>query len=389
MNLSSNPGAPGVARASGLDDIVFAETLLSEVDGARGRLSVRGYPIEQLTGHIHFEALCALLWDGALPSPVRERELRRELGRARLRAHARLGATLAAALTLDDPMDALRAGVALLPSDAGLGHDEGTALDIVATVGVLLAAWARRRRAELPIEPNPELSHAEDLLRLLGVASDPARARALDSYLVTVAEHGMNASTFTARVVASTASDSVSAVTAGISALKGKLHGGAPGPVLDMLDAIAEEQNARDYLTRALAGGERIMGMGHRIYRVRDPRAEVLERATLELAEGAPAGRVALARAVERIAEELLAARHPERKLCANVEFFTAVLLEAVGVPRELFTATFAAARVAGFLAHIAEQRRAGRIVRPSSRYVGPEFEAGDHVAPPSSVAFA
>jgi citrate synthase len=183
----------------------------------------------------------------------------------------------------------------------------------------------------------------------------------------------MNASTFAARVVASTGSDMVSAVVAGICALKGKLHGGAPGPVLDMLDAIDDAASAREWLEAELSRGARIMGMGHRIYRVRDPRAFVLERAIARLEagrSGGSSGRLALARAVEREAEALLAARYPNRALRANVEFYTAVLLEAIGLPRALFTTTFAVARAAGWTAHVEEQRRVGRLIRPRSRYV-------------------
>jgi citrate synthase len=176
-----------------------------------------------------------------------------------------------------------------------------------------------------------------------------------------------------ARVVASTGSDLVSAVVAGIGALKGPLHGGAPGPVLDMLDDIGSAGRARSWLVEQIAAGRRIMGMGHRVYRVRDPRAAALERAAARLEESGAAGeRLRLARTVERDAEALLAERHPERKLRANVEFYTAVLLEAIGIPRPLFSPTFAVSRVAGWCAHHEEQRRRGRLMRPLSRYVGP-----------------
>jgi citrate synthase len=204
-----------------------------------------------------------------------------------------------------------------------------------------------------------------------------ARARALDAYLVTACDHGMNASTFTARVVASTDSDAVSAVVAALGALKGPRHGGAPGPVLAMLDAIGEPANAAAWIERELASGRRIMGMGHRVYRVRDPRAAVLERAVERLrASGLRSDRLELARAVERVAVASLSERRPERRLAANVEFYTAVILDAIGLPQELFSPTFAVARVAGWLAHVDEQLAGGRLIRPSSRYVGPEPEA-------------
>jgi citrate synthase len=202
-------------------------------------------------------------------------------------------------------------------------------------------------------------------------APAPAVA-ALEAYLVTVIDHGMNASTFTARVVASTAADLISAVGAALGALKGPLHGGAPGPVLDMLDAIATPANAHAWLEAELAAGRRIMGMGHRIYRVRDPRAAVLEDALRRLAAATGSStRLALARAVEDAAARILRERRPDRPLCANVEFYTAVLLDAVGLPRAQFSPTFAVGRVAGWAAHVIEQRAVGRLIRPASRYVG------------------
>jgi citrate synthase len=203
-----------------------------------------------------------------------------------------------------------------------------------------------------------------------GASPPPSRAAALDAYLVTVVDHGLNASTFTARVVASTGSDRVSAVTAAIGALKGPLHGGAPGPVLDMLDAVLARGDAAQWLREELAAGRRIMGMGHRIYRVRDPRADVLERALAS--SGLDACRLDVARRVEEAATALLRERYPARALATNVEFYTAVLLDAVGLDRELFAPTFAVGRVAGWCAHVDEQRAKGRLVRPESVYVGP-----------------
>jgi citrate synthase len=265
-------------------------------------------------------------------------------------------------------MDALRAALAHLeaPSD----ESEGRVL-VTGAAAVFVAAWCRGREGRPALAPDPERAHAADYLRM--ATGRVEHASALESYLVTVAEHGMNASTFAARVVASTGSDLVSAIVAAVGALKGPLHGGAPGLVLEMLDAVREPERASAWLEHELAAGRRVMGMGHRIYRVRDPRAAVLERTVEALERSGPASsRLVLARAVERSAEAILAKKHPERPLRANVEFYTAVLLEAVGLPREAFTATFAVGRVAGWSAHVAEQRRVGRLIRPSSRYVGP-----------------
>jgi citrate synthase len=356
-------------EASGLEDVVAATTRLSDVDGAHGRLVLAGRPVEDLAGTLSFEEMIWLLWHGRAPTPVEVSHVRDRLGEAREEAYERV-TELGDALALPDAMNALRAAMGHLHERTGDAFDE--ALQITAATAVFAAAWAR---SASPVRPDRRLGHAADYLRMAtGGASDAAVA-ALDAYLVTVIDHGMNASTFAARVVASTASDTVSAVVAAIGALKGRLHGGAPGPVLDMLDAIGEPAAARPWIDGALARGERIMGMGHRVYRVRDPRAFVLERAVarLEEAEGSSSSagrRLRLARAVETEAVSALTARHPDRPLKANVEFYTAILLEAIGLPRTLFTPTFAVSRVFGWCAHVHEQRAVGRLIRPKSRYV-------------------
>jgi len=288
------------------------------------------------------------------------------LGRARVDAFELLP-RLGDALDAPDGMAALRTGLSHL----------GVADDPVALIGaapVLVAAWSRRRTGAAPIPPDPAATHAADYLRMTtGGGGTPAQIAALDAYLVTAIDHGMSASTFTARVIASTASDLTSAIVGAIGALRGPLHGGAPGPVLDMLDAIATPERAEAWIRAELGAGRRIMGMGHRIYRVRDPRAAVLEREVQRLEKaGIAQGRLDLARATERAAERVLAAAHPERPLRANVEFYTAVLLEAASVPRAAFSPTFAVSRVAGWCAHVEEQRQTGRLIRPASRYVGP-----------------
>jgi citrate synthase len=355
----------------GLEDVVVAETALSLVDGARGRLVVRGHSIEELDV-LRFEEMCALLWDGALPTAERSEALRAAFGAGRAEAHAELARASAAAPAGGDAMEALRAGLAAL--HAPDEPPERTGCRLVGAVAVILSAWERRRRGLAPVAPDPERGHADDLLRMLRGAPAPAAlVRGLDTYLVTVAEHGMNASTFTARVVASTRSDLVSALVAALGSLKGPLHGGAPGPVLDMLDAIERPEAAEAWLRTELAAGRRIMGLGHRIYRVRDPRAHVLESALAHLERAGVASRyLALARAVEGAAVAVLDAHRPGRNLRTNVEFYTAVLLDALGIPRALFTPVFAAGRSAGWLAHVTEERRVDRLIRPRQRYVGP-----------------
>lgn len=355
-----------------MDDVVAAETVLSRVDGAGGRLVVHGLDLEDLVATHGYEATAALLWGAVDPALGDAEAIAEGLGRARATVFARVPAILAAAEGLA-PTDALRAGVAALSADG----DREAVILAAAAVPVLLAAAARRDRGLAPVAPDPARGQAADLLRMLdGAPADPARVRALETYLVTVADHGMNASTFAARVIAATASDPVSAVAGAIGALKGPLHGGAPGPVLDMLDAVGEAGRADAWVAAALDRGERLMGFGHRIYRTRDPRADVLKAALAALRPRDPA-RTALAGAVERAARTALAERYPDRRLDTNVEFYTALLLEAVGIDRALFTPMFAAGRVIGWGAHVLEQRATGRLIRPRSRYIGP-VPAGD-----------
>ena len=351
----------------GLAGVLVAKTELSLVDGQRGRLLVRGHAIESLVSAQPFEAVVALLLDGELPGAARLEEWQRQLGEARQRAEQRLRSSFAA-IAAPDAMSTLRSALSLLPGDA-------TPADALGMAAVASAAWIRQARGGQLPAPEPGLPHAHDWLRMLsgGKVADGA-ARLLDAYWVTVAEHGFNASSFAARVAASTGADLASAVVAGVATLSGPLHGGAPGPVLDMLDAVGSAERAADYVRGELEQGRRIMGMGHRVYRVRDPRAFVLERAlTAYQADGAGSARLELARAVERAAEAELERRHPERALRANVEFYTALLLEALDIPRAAFTAIFGCARIAGYAAHAAEQRRSGRLIRPDALYTGPQ----------------
>jgi citrate synthase len=220
-----------------------------------------------------------------------------------------------------------------------------------------------------------------------GEPAAPERAAALDRYLVTASDHGLNASTFVARIVASTRAGLTSATIAAMSALKGPLHGGAPGPVLDMLDEIGSAEHASSWLEGALSRGDRLMGFGHRVYRVRDPRADALKEAVKRLATSneVDPGRLRLAEAVEAAALDLLARKKPDHPLQTNTEFYTALLLEAVGLPREAFTCAFAAGRSAGWMAHAREQMLNGRLIRPQSRYVGPQTRGFPRRAGPPS----
>jgi len=354
--------------SDGLEDVVAAATVLSEVDGQAGRLIIRGRSLDDLAGRTRFEEAVHLLFDGffeGLPA-----DLTRPLGEARAAVFAEVAALDARLLALE-PIEAMRALTARLPD----GDDLAAALRLVAAPAVFTAAVVRAQAGEAPVAPDPSIGHSADILRMLrGRPAGPGQAEALDAYLVTVSDHGLNASTFAARVVASTRAGLTSAVLAGISALKGPLHGGAPGPVIEMLDGIGAPDNARAWLEAALARGDRLMGFGHRVYRVRDPRAGALKGAVRRLTEGSNAapGRLAFAEAVEAAALAILKEKKPDRTLDTNVEFYTALLLEALAFPPSTFTCVFAMGRVAGWLAHAREQLAGGRLIRPQSRYVGP-----------------
>lgn len=352
---------------SGLENIIAAETILSDVDGQNGRLVIRGWPVETLAASMAFEDAAHLLWDGFFEGLPDVPELGARIGAAREEVFA-LVAELPGGL---DVVSFLRAGWALLPDDESLE----AAIRLAAAGPVLTAAAVRRGSGQAPIAPDKDISQSADFLRMLtGKAPGPAEARALDAYLVTVCDHGLNASTFASRVVASTRAGLVSAAVAGISALKGPLHGGAPGPVLDMLDAIGAPEKAETWIDGALARGERLMGFGHRIYRVRDPRADALKAAVARLP--GTSGRIEFAEHIEGAVLGRLARKYPQRRLETNVEFYTALLLEAMGLPREAFTSVFACGRVLGWTAHAREQIAEGRLVRPRSVYRGPAPEA-------------
>ena len=350
----------------GLDDVVAAETVLSHVDGAGGRLVVRGRDLEEIAGR-SFEAVLALLWDGLTPQPWTEGTLRPALGAARRVAFERIAPVLAAANRLS-AVEALRLFLATLGDADSTPHH----VLAVAAVPVFVAAIARRQKHQVPIAPHEGVGQAADFLRMLrGEDAPAAHVRALETYLVTIADHGLNASTFTARVIASTRAGLLSSVIGALCALKGPLHGGAPGPVLDMLDAIGSFDNIGPWLSQALAHEERLMGFGHRVYRVRDPRADVLKATASALRGGS--NRIRFAEAVEAEAIALLARHRPGRRLDTNVEFYTALVLEALAIPRDSFTNVFAMGRMAGWTAHVLEQERIDRLIRPQSRYVGPE----------------
>ncbi len=349
----------------GLDGVPAAETVLSHVDGERGELIIAGEHVGDLAGKSSFEGVTARLWNAATGKTRSEANVRAELGAARERAFARLPELLPATRGMSI-VDGFRAAVAGLRAEAGLEHEA----TIVGAFPVIAGALVQRAKGREPIAPDPTLGHAADTLSMLrGCRAEPREVTALDTYLVTVCDHGMNASTFATRVVASTQADLFAAVTAGYCALTGPLHGGAPEPVLEMLDAIGTRERIQPWVDDALSRGERLMGFGHRVYRVRDPRADVLKGAIERLAaEGAD---LPFAGEVEAYIRQALRRKNPDRPLETNVEFFTAILLDALAIPRQAFTPIFAVARAAGWTAHAREQQRTGRLIRPSSSYVG------------------
>jgi citrate synthase len=348
----------------GLEGVIAGETSLSKVDGANGRLTYRGYRIGDLVEHGTYPAVANLLWTGdwdpraRLPTaPVPEAVL------TALRALPRTA----------KPMDALRTAVSAWGASEGPTYPptvEG-ARALTAASPSALAAFARIREGKEPVDPDPSLDLVEGFLyQLTGSRPDPGTARALDAYFIVGAEHGFNASTFTARVVTSTNSDLASAVCGAIGTMKGPLHGGAPSEVVDQLSQVGSVENAEKWLTGALDRHERLMGFGHRVYRAYDPRAAAL-RKVAEGMEHKPDW-LELAIQVEDVALRLLAERYPDRPLKTNVEYYAAPVLQGVGLTPDLFPATFSLARHAGWTAHALEQAANNRLIRPDVRYVGP-----------------
>jgi len=376
MTGTTTPNAP-----RGLDGVVAAQTRLSHVDGQNGVLIIGGYELKELAGKVTFEEAAYLLWKGALPNRDELAALTREIAGLRALPEATMHVVREAAKRNAPPIDALRMGCATLsldvqnPNDISLEADVANAKMLVARFPTIVAAHVRLAAGQEPIAPRADLSLAANFLYMVnGKEPDPIAARALDTYWVTVIDHGMNASTFAGRVIASTRSDMLSAVTGAIGALKGPLHGGAPGPVLDMLHDIRTAENCDPWVRAKLAAGERIMGFGHRVYKVRDPRAEVLGKVAEEMAGAHLEDRSLfdLARSVEQTIIRVLDEVKPGRNLRTNVEFYTALVLQSVGLKPATFVALFACGRAAGWAAHVIEQHAEDHLIRPQSEYVGP-----------------
>jgi citrate synthase len=344
---------------SGLEGVVAFATEIAEPDRDGGALRYRGVDIEELVGQVPYEQVWGLLVDGTyrpgLP-PAEPHPLTVRSGSARVDVQAAL-AMLAPEWGFKELIDI----------------SDGEARDNLARASVMALSFVAQsaRGAGQPPVPQAEIDKASSiperfLVRWRGEA-DPRHVKAIDAYWISAAEHGVNASTFTARVVASTGADCAAALSAAVGALSGPLHGGAPSRVLAMLDEVEATGDAERWVKAALDRGERLMGFGHRVYRAEDPRARVLRRTAREL--GSP--RLAVAEALETAALAELHARRPDRVLATNVEFWSAVVLDDAQVPPELFTPMFTCARTAGWSAHILEQKREGRLIRPSAKYVG------------------
>ncbi|MDQ3589905.1 MAG: citrate synthase/methylcitrate synthase [Actinomycetota bacterium] len=364
---------------SGLEGVMAAETRLSSVDGEAGELIIAGFPVDELASRASFEETVFLLWHDALPDSEQLESFREALAARRALPAAALDLLRAGASQEAPTMDALRmaAGTVSLGVHDGAATEDryyAEALTLVACLPTIVAAYWRLLDGEEPVAPDPELGHAANYLYMLtGERPSAEFVRALETYLNAVVDHGMNASTFAARVIVSTRSDVVSAVVGAIGALKGPLHGGAPGPALDVVFEIGDKGQAGDVLREKLGRGERLMGFGHRIYKVRDPRADVLASAAERLyATDGDEEFYKLTLEVEEVALRLLAEHKPGRNLKTNVEFYTALLLHGLGLPTQLFSPTFAVGRVAGWTAHCLEQRAVDRLIRPQSAYVGP-----------------
>lgn len=354
----TRPYSPGLAG------VVGAESAIGLVDGENGRLLYRGYPIGELVERATYAEVADLLWTGEWhpgarldPEPVPPAVLTalRELPRDA------------------SPMDALRTAVSVWGATQRLSAPPTPeqARALTAFSPSALAAFGRLRRGLEPVEPDRSLGLAGAFLQQLnGEAPDPAAARALEAYFIVGAEHGLNASTFAARVIISTRSDIASAVCGAIGALKGPLHGGAPSEVVNQLHEMGSAEHAEEWVREAVARGERIMGFGHRVYRTYDPRAKALRK----VAEGmaSMADWLEMAVKVEDTVLRVLKELKPDRVIQTNVEYYAAAVLQGVGLPPELFPATFALARHAGWTAHAIEQAKADKLIRPDMRYTGP-----------------
>jgi citrate synthase len=363
-------------NARGLENVVVTSTKLSAIDGTAGRLSYVGYDIHDLAERASFEEVFYLLWYGELPDAEQFRAFNARLAAERTLSEAEM-ALVRQAPTRGHGMDALRTLVSALgqideqADDLSPENVERIGLRLAAKMPTMIAAWDRLRHGHEPVVPDANLSHAASFLMMLhGKPPSPVAARAFDTYLMLLAEHGLNASTFASRVAIGAQADIYCAIVAAIGTLKGLLHGGANQKAMETFLAIGQPERARSYIDGMLARRERLMGVGHRIYKVEDPRVRHLRKQVMALAAEGAGHWYEVADEVGHVIME-----HPhftQRQLNPNVEFFSAPLLYSVGLPLDLFTCAFAISRIAGWMAHIREQLADNRLIRPKAGYSGP-----------------
>jgi citrate synthase len=360
----------------GLEGVVVATTTIGDVRGREGFYHYRQYSAVDLAAARTFEDVWFLLFNGELPDRAQSGAFSAEVRSIRV-LPAGLASLLPSIAREGSPLDVLRTSVSLFGSELGwrpvsdgdLETVRSEALQLCAAVPTILATAYRLRNRLEPVAPRDDLSFASNYLWMLtGTDPDPVHARAIDQYLIIATDHGFNASTFTARVITSTQADLAAAICGAIGALSGPLHGGAPSRALDMLDAIGTPENAEPWLRSAVENNERLMGFGHRVYKTEDPRSAFLRGVAQQL--GGPL--VGYAMEVEETAVRVLAELKPGRELYTNVEFYAGVVMNSCGVPKEMFTPTFAAARTIGWTVNVLEQMSDNRLIRPMARYVGP-----------------
>ncbi|PWI44796.1 citrate synthase/methylcitrate synthase [Streptomyces sp. ICBB 8177] len=369
--------APDAPR--GLKGVVVAETALGDVRGTEGFYHYRQYSAVELAQTRSFEDVWHLMLHGTLPDAAQRAAFSARTAEARVLPPAVRDAlpAIARAGASSGPLAGLRTALSLAGATVGfqplydIGREQrlDDAVTACALVPTLLAALHRLGRGLEPVEPRADLPYAANYLYMVtGSEPDAVRARAIERYLISTVDHGFNASTFTARVIASTGADLAACLTGALGALSGPLHGGAPSRALDTLDAIGTVDRVDSWIREHVLAGDRIMGFGHPVYRTEDPRSRMLKAIAQEM--GGPL--VDFAVTVEERVEAVLAELKPGRELHTNVEFYAGVVMELTGLPRDMFTPTFAAARVVGWSANVLEQAEDSKIIRPSARYVGP-----------------
>ncbi|MFC0525084.1 citrate/2-methylcitrate synthase [Pontibacillus salicampi] len=360
----------------GLKGVVCTETSISFIDGQQGTLLFRGYPIDYLTRHHSFEEVAHLLWYGHLPTADELTQIT-----AKLRERRALPKHVKAIIEqLPAQLDVLSVLRTALSSCIAHNQEQPTIEDAITltamTPAIIAYQEALHQRKITPTLPEirNDLTHVEHYLYMLtGSLPEPSQVKALETYMILTMEHGLNASTFSARVTASTEADMISAICSALGTMKGPLHGGAPTGVLTLLDEAAAVDNARDYIYQKVQKGERLMGFGHRVYKVMDPRAEALKEQLQQ--NNKDNSWLHFAMDLEALAIEVLEEVKPGRSLYTNVEFYAAAIMRELGLASHLFTPTFSASRMVGWTAHVIEQRADNVIFRPRAEYIGPLYE--------------